>query len=184
MRTRSGTARHGRARRPPAWLIVPAVVMVTLGLSIGAMMAASGRTPASAISTSARGAQATPSASAPAKTAKTAKAAKAAKAANTDCTLIVPASPLTASGLATPYQLTGPGGQDPAASGCTQSNPGLQAFVQATILDPATGQLSVYEPLVVTQGSAPAVAPARPRHGGEGPLYVLLRRKRAEITPP
>ena len=153
MLTRSGTARRGRARRPPAWLIVPAVVMVALGLSIGAMVAASGRTPASTISTSARGAQATPSASAPAKTAKTA---------NMDCTLIVPASPLTASGLATPYQLTGPGGQDPAASGCTESNPDLQAFVQATILDPATGRLSVYEPLVVTRGSAPAVAPVPP----------------------
>jgi hypothetical protein len=28
----------------------------------------------------------------------------------------------------------------------------LGAFVQATILDPATGVLSVYDPLVVTQG--------------------------------
>ena len=31
----------------------------------------------------------------------------------------------------------------------------LGAFVQATILDPATGALSVYEPLVVTQGTRP-----------------------------
>jgi hypothetical protein len=160
--TRTGTSRRGRARRPPAWLIVPAVVVVAVGLSIGVVMAASGRTPASAISTSARGAQATPSASAPPKTA------------NTDCTLIVPASPLTASGLATPYQLTGPGGQDPAAPGCTQSNPGLQAFVQATILDPATGRLSVYEPLVVTQGSAPAVAPVRPYLPSHAVVNVMV----------
>jgi hypothetical protein len=150
MLTRSGTARRGRARRPRAWLIVPAVVLVALGLSIGVMTAASGRTPGTRISEAARSARVTPSASAQAKTA------------NTDCTLIVPDSPLSASGLATPYQLTGPGGQGPAASGCTESNPDLQAFVQATILDPATGRLSVYEPLVVTQGSAPAVAPVRP----------------------
>jgi hypothetical protein len=31
----------------------------------------------------------------------------------------------------------------------------LGAFVQATILDPATGALSVYEPLVITQGTKP-----------------------------
>jgi hypothetical protein len=36
----------------------------------------------------------------------------------------------------------------PAASGCNMANAGnLGAFVQATILDPATGALSVYEPL-------------------------------------
>jgi hypothetical protein len=162
MLTRSGTARRGRARRPPAWLIVPAVVLVALGLSIGVMTAASGRTPGTRISESARGARVTPSASAQA------------KAANTDCTLIVPASPLSASGLATPYQLTGPGGQGPAASGCTESNPDLQAFVQATILDPATGRLSVYEPLVVTQGSAPAVAPVRPLLPPQAVVNVMV----------
>jgi hypothetical protein len=38
----------------------------------------------------------------------------------------------------------------------------LGAFVQATILDPATGALSVYDPLVVTQGTRPAVKPTIP----------------------
>ena len=38
----------------------------------------------------------------------------------------------------------------------------LGAFVQATILNPATGALSVYEPLVITQGTTPAVAPTVP----------------------
>src|ERR1700722_19854837 len=37
------------------------------------------------------------------------------------------------------------------------------AFVQATILDPATGALSVYEPLVVTEGIRPAVLPLVPK---------------------
>jgi hypothetical protein len=44
----------------------------------------------------------------------------------------------------------------PAQSGCEMSNGAkLGAFVQATILDPATGALSVYEPLVITRGTRP-----------------------------
>lgn len=80
-----------------------------------------------------------------------------------NCDIIVPASPLTALGLATPYQLTGTGGMTPAQSGCSMANAGaLGAFVQATILDPATGALSVYEPLVITQGTTPAAATVVP----------------------
>src|SRR6202011_755410 len=76
---------------------------------------------------------------------------------------IVPADPLSAAGLATPWQLTGPGGMTPAAAGCTMANAAnLGAFVQATILDPATGKLAVYEPLVITQGTTPAIAPVVP----------------------
>ena len=76
---------------------------------------------------------------------------------------MVPANPLTAQGLATPFQLTGPNGMTPAQSGCTMANfANLGAFVQATILNPATGALSVYEPLVITQGTTAAVAPVVP----------------------
>jgi hypothetical protein len=51
----------------------------------------------------------------------------------------------------------------PAQSGCTMANAAsLGAFVQATILNPATGQLSVYNPLVITAGTTPAVAPTVP----------------------
>jgi len=71
-----------------------------------------------------------------------------------DCNIIVPAHPLSARGLATPYQLSGPG--------CTMSDTDLRAFVQATIYDPATGKLYVYEPLVIDQGTTPAVAPVAP----------------------
>ena len=85
-------------------------------------------------------------------------------AANVNCEIMVPAHPLTAAGLATPYRLTGPDGASPAASGCTMANAAnLGAFVQATILDPATGKLSVYEPLVITKGTRPAVAPVVPK---------------------
>jgi hypothetical protein len=77
----------------------------------------------------------------------------AAEAANTlSCTLIVPKNPLTARGLATPWQLS---------DGCSQANPSEEAFVESTILAP-NGQLRVYDPLVVTQGTTPAAQPAMP----------------------
>jgi hypothetical protein len=73
--------------------------------------------------------------------------------AGVDCMLTVPANPLTAQGLATPYQLSGPG--------CSMANTNTRAFVQATIISPG-GALSVYEPLVIDQGTTPAVAPVVP----------------------
>jgi len=92
----------------------------------------------------------------------------AAAAANVNCDIIVPANPLSARGLATPYQLTGPDGMSPDQSGCTMANAAnLGAFVQATILNTQTGKLSVYNPLVITQGTTPAVkpvVPVLPRH--------------------
>jgi hypothetical protein len=88
----------------------------------------------------------------------------ASQAQNTNCQLIVPASPLTAQGLATPYQLEGPPGMpSPQQSGCTMANAAnLGAFVQATILDPDTGRLTTYEPLVITSGTWPAIPPVFP----------------------
>ena len=99
-----------------------------------------------------------------ARSAGTAQCPSATPTANVNCEIIVPAHPLTAAGLATPYRLTGPDGATPAASGCTMANAAnLGAFVQATILDPATGKLSVYEPLVITKGTRPAATPVPPR---------------------
>jgi len=122
-----------------------------------AAAAASGSAPAPAGSAaSAPCPSASGSASAP--------AVQAASANNTNCDIIVPANPLSAQGLATPYQLTGPAGTSPAASGCTMANAAnLGAFVQATILNPRTGALAVYNPLVITQGTTPAAAPVVPR---------------------
>jgi hypothetical protein len=108
---------------------------------------------------------ATASASPSACTSPTPSASATAPAAadNVNCDIIVPANPLSAAGLATPWQLTGTGGMTPDQSGCTMANAGaLGAFVQATILNPRTGALSVYEPLVITQGTTPAVAPVVP----------------------
>ncbi|MFG1647250.1 hypothetical protein ACGFMK_43810 [Amycolatopsis sp. NPDC049252] len=82
---------------------------------------------------------------------------------NPGCTLKVPEDPLSARGLATPYRL---GATDPRSGACHESVDAQGAFVEATILDPATGALSVYHPLVVDEGRAPAappVVPALPR---------------------
>jgi len=78
---------------------------------------------------------------------------------NPNCTIIVPISPLTATGLSTAYQLTA---TNPADGPCDEANASSSAFVQAAILDPASGQISIYNPLVIDAGSAPAVAPTVP----------------------
>ena len=77
----------------------------------------------------------------------------------TGCSLIVPQQPLTAKGLATPYQLTGVTAD---GSACHEANSGVAVFVQAAVLDPASGQISIYNPLVVDRGTQPAVAPVVP----------------------
>jgi len=72
---------------------------------------------------------------------------------STNCTVTVPARPLSAQGLATPWVL---------GDGCTWKNGGSEGvFIDATILSP-DGQLQVYNPLVIDQGTTPAVAPAPP----------------------
>ncbi len=74
-------------------------------------------------------------------------------AASMNCTLTVPAKPLSAQGLATPWQL---------GDGCSMANAATEgAFVEATILSP-NGQLQVYNPLVITAGTTAAVTPAAP----------------------
>jgi hypothetical protein len=109
------------------------------------------------------GATASPSAPGSAAPSASSSAPATTAAPNVNCDIVVPAHPLTAKGLATPYQLTGPNGMSPAQSGCTMTNAAnLGAFVQATILNPATGKLYVYDPLVITQGTTPAVAPTVP----------------------
>jgi hypothetical protein len=135
-----------------AWqLAVPAV----LGLVIGVVLAFQSGTSNAGLTQIPLGTYVTPAASDTA-----AALAPSTQAAGTNpsasCEIIVPVNPLSARGLATPYRLTGRNGATPAQSGCEMSNAArLGAFVQATILDPATGALSVYEPLVITQGTRP-----------------------------
>ena len=74
-------------------------------------------------------------------------------AASMNCSLAVPANPLSAAGLATPWQL---------GDGCSMANAGTEgAFVEATILAP-NGSLQVYNPMVITAGTQAAVTPTPP----------------------
>jgi hypothetical protein len=86
-------------------------------------------------------------------------AAAAAAAPNPDCTLIVPENPLTATGLATPYQLVA---TDPNGGPCNEANTAQSAFVEAAVFNPANSTISVYHPLVIDTGTKPAVAPVVP----------------------
>jgi hypothetical protein len=80
-----------------------------------------------------------------------------------NCTLTVPNRPLTARGLATPYQL---------GDGCSMQNAANEgAFVEATILAP-DGSVQIYDPLVVTAGTTPAVAPVPPTMA-RGSLVII-----------
>jgi hypothetical protein len=79
---------------------------------------------------------------------------------NPNCTLIVPDAPLTAQGLATPYQLVATNRRK---GPCRESNDNQSAFVEATIINPATGALSIYRPLVIDRGTQPAAPPVVPK---------------------
>ena len=78
---------------------------------------------------------------------------------NGNCTIIVPTNPLSAQGLATPYQLVA---TNPANGPCNDANKAQAAFVQGAIIDPATGSISIYNPLVIDQGTQPAAQPVLP----------------------
>jgi hypothetical protein len=135
--------RKNRASR----VVVPVTAVLALGLGAGVVVASSGGSPARVHQAAASSSQGVTS-----------------TAVNTDCDIVIPAHPLTAKGLATPFLLTGPAGTSPAASGCQMINSlQLGAFAQATILDPATGKLFVYDPLVITKGTKPAVKPVVPK---------------------
>jgi hypothetical protein len=72
----------------------------------------------------------------------------------------VPDAPLTAQGLATPYQLVA---TNPADGDCHEADPMQSAFVEAAILDPQTGRIAIYRPLVIDQlKPTPAAAPVVP----------------------
>ena len=179
-------SRHGRHRAlPPArrtllgtFLLAALLAASVFGAKLITQPAGSGNvataadtnaaqappsTPAAGAATAAAPAQASASAATAAAPAP-AKARKrdqppAAAADNPNCTLTVPAQPLSAQGLATPYVLSGtqPGGA------CHEANTAQSAFVEATIIDPATGALSVYRPLVIDRGTQPAAAPVLPK---------------------
>ena len=89
-----------------------------------------------------------------------AAAAAAAAVPNPDCTLIVPENPLSAKGLATPFQLIA---TDPNGGPCNEANTAQSAFVEAAVFNPANSQISIYHPLVIDIGTKPAAAPVVPQ---------------------
>jgi hypothetical protein len=68
------------------------------------------------------------------------------------CIVTLPKNPLSAQGLATPFEVTG----------CNQSDPGQTSFAQGAIFDPATNTISIYNPLLINAGTQPAVMPTPP----------------------
>ncbi|MDP9013349.1 MAG: hypothetical protein M3O41_11960 [Pseudomonadota bacterium] len=128
------------------------IALHTLAL-VGAMLFTSAALPA-ALQSNAR-----PTKIAAERERKHAQTAPTATTPNPDCTLIVPENPLSAAGLATPYELTA---TDPGDGACHEAEPAQSAFVQAAILDPATGAISIYSPLVIDRGTSPAAAPVVP----------------------
>ena len=84
----------------------------------------------------------------------------AAAAINGDCTLIMPAHPLTTQGLATPYQLVA---TDPEQGPCHEANKAQAAFAQAAVIDPATGHIGIYNPLIIDRGTLPAMPTMVPK---------------------
>jgi len=70
-----------------------------------------------------------------------------------NCQIVVPANPLTATGLATPYILQAP---------CSQSVTTQQSFAEAAVFDPATNTVSIYHPLVIDEGTTAGAAPVVP----------------------
>jgi hypothetical protein len=144
----SGRGSARRRRRRNARIVIPVAGVLALGVTVGVMVGASSGHGTSRLHSAA----------------SSGSAGVASTAVEDTCDIIVPAHPLSAKGLATPYQLTGPAGGTPEATGCQMSNSlNLGAFVQATILDPHSGKLYVYNPLVITAGTTPAVKPVVPK---------------------
>ena len=184
--------RRRTQRSRAARIAIPLAIPVALGLTLGIVIAVSSHPGSTKVNSSAFGATASASPSASGSASASAAAAPAATvqalpvaprtfaqadvagtnaqdaagnaisfnqtpaqaAASMNCTLAVPANALTAQGLATPWQL-GDGCQE-AQQGGTEG-----AFVEATILSP-NGQLQIYDPLVITAGTRPAVTPTAP----------------------
>ena len=66
---------------------------------------------------------------------------------------------------------------DPAAGACPDANADQFAFVEASILDPATCQMSVYQRLVVDDGTPPALSPVVPTPDGDAHSSQLILRE-------
>ncbi|KAG0075517.1 hypothetical protein BGZ93_001345 [Podila epicladia] len=90
------------------------------------------------------------------------------------CILQLPTNPLTAEGLATPFILS--------MGNCDQTNPNHQVFVEAIIFDPTTKTFGVYHPLVINEGTPPAIKPVVPTLPQNAVVGLWVRAKANSIT--
>jgi hypothetical protein len=77
---------------------------------------------------------------------------KTLQAAGDGCVLQVPDNPLTPKGLMTPWILMG--------ANCNQANIGNSRFVHGVVLNNQTGEMFIYNPLVISQGQPVVSNPA------------------------
>jgi hypothetical protein len=88
-----------------------------------------------------------------------------------NCTLTVPANPLSATGLATPYVLSSTDG----TSVCSVANPNSGVFVQGAYISPSTGAIHVYNPLVVdSTNPTPAAKPIAPTLPADAVVAIFV----------
>jgi len=88
-----------------------------------------------------------------------------------DCVIFVPLNPLTAAGLATPWQLQAP---------CTEiANAG---FVEGTIIDTTLGKISIYNPLVITAGTTALVVPTTPVLPAQNTVGIFIGSNACTLT--
>lgn len=71
----------------------------------------------------------------------------------TNCFVTIPDNALSAEGLATPYLLMPP---------CSMAVGTQQAFAEAAVFDPTTGEITIYHPLILDAGKNASVAPVVP----------------------
>ena len=93
------------------------------------------------------------------------------------CKITVPPHALTAAGLATPWVLSGDKGGK-----CEETTADQAAFIDATIFDPAAGKVSIYRPLVVTEGTTAAVEPVPPPVPGGAVVEISVGFNGDELT--
>src|SRR5258708_18519461 len=80
-----------------------------------------------------------------------------------------PARPVGAQGMAEQYEARA---TNPANGPCNEANPNQAAFIQAAVIDPATGQISIYDPLVIDKDTQPAMPPVVPQLPGGGVVAI------------
>ncbi|MDX6335121.1 MAG: hypothetical protein QOG05_2461 [Streptosporangiaceae bacterium] len=152
-----GPAWRRTSRVRPALIATLIAIPLASGIAVGVIAANHSSTPQSQLHLSAQGlgiGQRLPLATGSATGTGVVLGQTPAQAADSmNCTIQVPANPLSAQGLATPYVL---------GDGCQMSNANLQAFVEADIINPRNGRIKVYNPLVITEGTQPAAPPIRP----------------------